>query len=113
VFLRAFASWKPFLVETGLCLHSVFHIPFSLRIAVYNESILTFIGLYKAKPVLWDPTHPKHYNKHTQSDAWAEIAEAVGFWNNLADCLFRNFEKVLQAGVRIARSQNPQCTQCN
>jgi hypothetical protein len=46
-----------------------------------------FIELYKAKPVPWDRTHPKYYNKHTKYDAWEELAKAVGFWNNLADCL--------------------------
>jgi hypothetical protein len=42
-----------------------------------NESTLTLIALYKAKPVLWDPTHPRCYNKHTKCDAREESAKAV------------------------------------
>jgi hypothetical protein len=54
-----------------------------------NESKSTFIELHKAKPVvLWDPTHPKYYSKHTKYYAWEELGKAVGFSNNLADCLF-------------------------
>jgi hypothetical protein len=73
-----------------------------------NESALTFIEMYKAKPLLWDKTHPKYYNKYTRYDAWGELATVVGFWNNPVDCLFQNFKKVLQVGVRIACSQKPQ-----
>jgi hypothetical protein len=51
-----------------------------------NESTLRFTELYKDNPVLWDPTHPKHYNKHSKYDVWEELAKAVDFWNNLADC---------------------------
>jgi hypothetical protein len=59
--------------------------------------------------VLWDPTRPKNCNEYTKYDASEELVKAVvGFWNNLSDCLFLNFENVLQAGVRIARSQNLQ-----
>jgi hypothetical protein len=58
--------------------------------------------------VLWDPAHPEYYNKHAKNFAWEELAKAVGFCNNLADSLIRNFEKVLQAGVRISRSERPQ-----
>jgi hypothetical protein len=46
-------------------------------------------------PVLWDPAHPKYCNKHAKYFAWKELAKAIGFYNNLADSLFRNFEKVL------------------
>jgi hypothetical protein len=74
-----------------------------------NKSALIFIELYKAEPVLGDPTHPKYYNKHTKYDAWEESVKAAGVWNDLADCLFRNFENVLQAGVEIVRGQKPQC----
>jgi hypothetical protein len=49
-----------------------------------------------------------YYNKHTKYGAWEELTKAVGFWNNLAYCLFRHFEKVLQAAVQIAGSQKPQ-----
>jgi hypothetical protein len=41
-------------------------------------------------------------------DAWEELVKAVGFWNNMADRLFRNFENVLQAGARIRPNQKPQ-----
>lgn len=32
---------------------------------------------YKAESVLWDPTHPKYYNKHTKYGSWEELAKAV------------------------------------
>jgi hypothetical protein len=74
-----------------------------------NESKLRFIELYKAKPVLWDPTRLKYCNKHIIYDASEELVKAVvDFWNNLYDCLFLNFEKALQANVRVARRQNSQ-----
>jgi hypothetical protein len=44
-----------------------------------NEGMLTFTGLYKAKPVLWDPTQLKYYNKHTKCDTWEEVAKGVHF----------------------------------
>jgi hypothetical protein len=36
--------------------------------------------------VPWDPIHPKYYSKHTKYNAWEELAKAVDFWDNLADC---------------------------
>jgi hypothetical protein len=42
-----------------------------------NESTLTFIELYRAKPVLWDPTHPKYFNKHIIYDA-GRISDGCG-----------------------------------
>jgi hypothetical protein len=42
---------------------TLFYICQYLRIVIFsgmdNESTLTFVELYKAKPVLWDPTQPK------------------------------------------------------
>jgi hypothetical protein len=35
-----------------------------------DERALALIELYKANPVLWDPTRPKYYNKHTKYEAW-------------------------------------------
>jgi hypothetical protein len=74
------------------------------RIVIFDgveyASTVTFIKLHKAKPVLWDLTHPKYYNKHTKYDVWEKLLKAVGFWNNPASCLFRYFEKVLQATNR-------------
>jgi hypothetical protein len=43
-----------------------------------NKSALPFVELHKAKPVRWDPTHPKYYNKHTKHDASEELAKAAG-----------------------------------
>jgi hypothetical protein len=57
-----------------------------------NESMLTFTGLYKAKPVLWDPTQLKYYNKYTKCEAWEEVAKGVHFWNYLADCCRQVYE---------------------
>jgi hypothetical protein len=73
-----------------------------------KEITLTFVELYEAKPLLCDPVRPKNYNTHAEYDAGKGGAKAVGLWNNMADCLFRNFGKVWQADVRIALSQKPQ-----
>jgi hypothetical protein len=89
------SSWCPGNFSTLLFIFGF------LRIVIFDgveyEGSLTFIKLYKAKPVLWDPTYPKYYNKHTKYDVWEELVKAVDFWNNAAGCLFPNFEKALQA----------------
>jgi hypothetical protein len=40
--------------------------------------MLTFIELYRGKPVLWDQTHHKPYNKCTNTHTWEELPKAVG-----------------------------------
>jgi ribosomal protein S17 len=47
-----------------------------------NKRTLRSIELYKAKPVLYDPTYNKYYNKHTKYEASEELSKLLGFWNN-------------------------------
>jgi hypothetical protein len=55
----------------------------------------TFIELYPAKPTRSGIQHIPSTTINTKYGAWEELAKALGLWNNLADCLFRKFEKVV------------------
>jgi hypothetical protein len=55
-----------------------------------QESVIGFIELYKRKEIIWGLKHPMHFNKIKKQDAWEEIG---------------NFEKVLQANLRISTCQ--------
>lgn len=38
-----------------------------------QENTLHFIELYRRKEVLWNPGHPRYYNKISKNDAWNEL----------------------------------------
>jgi hypothetical protein len=55
-----------------------------------QESVIEFIKLYLKKETIWDLKHPVHFNKIKKQDAWEETG---------------NFEKILQANLRITTCQ--------
>jgi hypothetical protein len=55
-----------------------------------QESVIELIEICKRKEIIWDPKHPMHFNKIKKQNAWEEMG---------------NFEKVLQANVRITICQ--------
>jgi hypothetical protein len=57
-----------------------------------QESVTEFIELHKIKETIWNPKHPVHYNKIKKQDVWEEMV---------------NFEKILQANLRITTCQKP------
>lgn len=42
-----------------------------------EEQSLELIGLYREKPVLWNPQHPQYFKKVWKNDAWVDIARSV------------------------------------
>jgi hypothetical protein len=42
------------------------------------ENTLAFIELHQKMSVLWDPNHPKCYNKLHKHGAWKDIEKAMG-----------------------------------
>ncbi|XP_050298286.1 uncharacterized protein LOC126737426 [Anthonomus grandis grandis] len=42
-----------------------------------NDLCLDFIGLYENQPVIWNPCHPGHKNRHTVSAAWKAIQDQL------------------------------------
>jgi len=43
-----------------------------------QENTLALIALYQKMRVLWDPNHPRYYNKLRKHDAWEDIAKTMG-----------------------------------
>jgi hypothetical protein len=43
-----------------------------------RKNALAFTELYQKMSVLWDPNHPKCYNKLHKHGAWKDIAKAMG-----------------------------------
>ena len=43
-----------------------------------QENTLALIALYQKMRVLWDPNHPRYYNKLHKHDAWEDIAKTMG-----------------------------------
>lgn len=43
-----------------------------------EEVVLNFIEIYRGKENLWNPNHPKFYNKVQKNDAWEDVAKSVG-----------------------------------
>lgn len=43
-----------------------------------EEKTLYFIKLYKQRDVLWNPSHPNHYNKKLRKKAWEDMAQKLG-----------------------------------
>jgi len=42
------------------------------------ENTLAFTELYQKMSVLWDPNHPKSYNKLHKYGVWKDIEKAMG-----------------------------------
>lgn len=42
-----------------------------------NNCILTFLELYEAEPILWNPKHRLHKNKVALNDAWLRISASM------------------------------------
>lgn len=42
-----------------------------------REKTLYFIDMYRKKDVLWDPKHPRYFNKICKNDAWEELASEL------------------------------------
>jgi hypothetical protein len=55
-----------------------------------QEIVIEFIELCKRKEIIWHPKHPTHFNKIETQYVWKEMG---------------NFDKVLQANVRITTCQ--------
>ena len=43
-----------------------------------SEQTLHFIELYKSKHVLWNSKNPDYYNKMLKTEAWKQVARAMG-----------------------------------
>jgi hypothetical protein len=43
-----------------------------------QENTLALIAVYKKMCVLWDPNHPRYYNKLHKHDAWEDVAKTMG-----------------------------------
>jgi hypothetical protein len=42
-----------------------------------QENVIGFIELYKRKEIIWDPKHPKHFNKIKKQDAREELGKEI------------------------------------
>lgn len=42
-----------------------------------QDKTLLFIEKYKEMTILWDPSHPQHYNKIKKQDAWVDLASLL------------------------------------
>lgn len=42
-----------------------------------QDKTLLFIEKYKEMTILWDPSHPEHYNKIKKQDAWVDLASLL------------------------------------
>jgi len=42
-----------------------------------QESVIEFVELYKRKEIIWDPKHPKNFNKIRKQDAWEELGKEM------------------------------------
>jgi 3-deoxy-D-manno-octulosonic-acid transferase len=40
-------------------------------------SVIEFTERYKRKEIIWDPKHPKHFNKIRKQDAWEELGKEI------------------------------------
>lgn len=47
-----------------------------------QDSCIKLIEVYKAHPVLWNPSDLNYFKKNFKSDAWAEISSKVGVQEN-------------------------------
>lgn len=43
-----------------------------------NETVLQFLGLYKAHTCIWDPKHPFHNKRNRVNEAWIDIKNNMG-----------------------------------
>lgn len=43
-----------------------------------QEQTIELIEIYKKHEILWNPSHPEHFNKLTKQNVWKEIAKYVG-----------------------------------
>jgi 5'(3')-deoxyribonucleotidase len=44
---------------------------------------IEFIEIYKRKEIIWDPKHPKHFNRIRKQDAWEELRKEI---NRTVEC---------------------------
>ncbi|XP_030747994.1 uncharacterized protein LOC115876384 [Sitophilus oryzae] len=42
-----------------------------------NETVLEFLKYFKMEPVIWNPKHPEHKNRHVVHDAWKRLEEKM------------------------------------
>jgi hypothetical protein len=42
-----------------------------------DDQCITLINLYKARPILWDPSNPKYKLTKLKIDFWLEIANDI------------------------------------
>ncbi|KAJ8874166.1 hypothetical protein PR048_025008 [Dryococelus australis] len=66
--------------------------------------MITFIELFRERPVLWDKTRPEFKDENKKNDAWIEIGEEMQINKAEVQAKLRNLTSHFYRGSKKAKS---------
>ncbi|KAF5297970.1 hypothetical protein FQA39_LY19231 [Lamprigera yunnana] len=63
-----------------------------------QEVVFEFLDAYENEPVIWQPGHPQHKNRHCVNDAWLKIKNKLSIQCTIADS--KKKKELLMASFR-------------